>query len=103
MLYAQKVQNTRQNQMSEIQRMRSDGGERSFLLCSNQYAEKLAQMSRPTTRPSTPTIGNVRSSTLLILTPMQSLVSLNNTNNNGMSILNIVSSEKFIVSANSCM
>ncbi|CAF0977618.1 unnamed protein product [Rotaria sordida] len=93
MLYVQQFQHDRQNHSNEYQRLHSKAN-RNFLLCSNKYAEKLTQLSRSTTRPSTPNIGHERTRTLLILTRISSLASLNNTNNNDLSILNIVS-EKF--------
>lgn len=90
MLYLQQFRNSRQNQLNDIQQQRI-GTEHKFLLCSNEYAEKVSHTTRSKIRPTTPSISNVRSRTLLILTPLHSLVSLNNTNNDDTSVLNIVS------------
>ena len=95
MLYVQQFHHDRQNRLNEYRRLRA-AADQNFLLCSNQYAEKL--LSRPTTAASTPNINQerTRANTLLLLTRIQSLVSLNNSNNNDLSVLNIVS-EKFVV------
>ncbi len=90
MLYVQKFQHTRQHHLKDYQRLRT-AADQNFLLCSNQYVDKLAQPSRPTTRASTPTVGQERTGALFILTRIQSLVSLQNNNNHDLSILNIVS------------
>jgi len=101
MLYVQQFHHSRQNHLKEYQRLRS-AADHNFVLCSNQYAEKkLTQLSQPVTRASTPNSGHERTRTLLILTRIQSLVSLNNNNNNDLSILNIVSEKKTDRLANS--
>jgi hypothetical protein len=100
MLYVQQFHHSRQNHLKEYQRLRS-AADHNFLLCSNQYAEKFTHLSQPVTRSSTPNSGYERTRTLLILTRIQSLVSLNNNNNNDLSILNIVSEKKTDCLANS--
>jgi hypothetical protein len=90
MLYVQQFHHSRQDHLNEYQRLRS-AADHNFLLCSNEYAEKVTQLSRPTSRPGTPNGGRERTRTLLILTRIQSLVSLNNNDKNDLSILNIVS------------
>jgi hypothetical protein len=95
MLYVQQFQNSRRNDLQEYQRLRS-AADQNFLLCSNQYAEKLTQLSQPVTRASTPNPSHERARTLLIFTRIQSLVSLKSKSNDDLSMLNIVS-EKYIV------
>jgi hypothetical protein len=90
MLYVRQYQHGRQDHLKEYQRLRSTA-DQNFLLCSNQYADKLTQTSRPSTRPSTPSVSLERTRTVLILTRIPSSISLNNNNNNDLSILNIVS------------
>jgi len=90
MLHVQQFHHARQDHLKEYQRLRA-AADQSFLLCSNQYVEKLTQSSQPTTRATTPNTGHERARALLILTRIRSLVSLNNNNNNDLSILNIVS------------
>ena len=90
MLYVQQFQHTRYPHLQEYQRLRSNA-DQNFLLCSNQYAEKLSRPIRP---PSTPHVGQERSGTLLLLTRIQSLVSLHKRQNHDSSILNIVSVRK---------
>jgi hypothetical protein len=90
MLHVQKFQHTRQHNLKDYERLRS-AADHNFLLCSNQYAEKLSQISQPVTRASTPNVPQERTPTLLILTRIPSLVSLQNKNNSDLSILNIVS------------
>ncbi|CAF2480650.1 unnamed protein product [Rotaria sp. Silwood2] len=88
MLYVQQFQHDRQSHLNEYQRVRS-AVDQNFILCSNKYAEKIKKLSQRTTRSSTPSIGYERARTVLILTRIPSLVSLNNTNNNNLSIVNI--------------
>jgi len=92
MLYVQQFHHTRQSHLKEYERLRS-AADHSFLLCSNQFIEKISRSSpTPPTRASTPNPGQ-RSRTLLILGRIQSLVALNNSNmTTDLSILNIVSS-----------
>jgi hypothetical protein len=96
MLYVQQFQHSRQHQIEEYQRLRS-AADHNFLLCSNQYAEKLKQSSRPGSRATTPNSNPERTRTLLILTRISSSISLNKNNNNELSILNLVSEKKVIV------
>jgi hypothetical protein len=95
MLFVQQFQTDRQNHLQEYQRLRT-AADHNFLLCSKQYADKLTEISRPVTRASTPNLGPERTRTLFILTRISSSISLNNKNNNDLSLLNIVS-EKFVV------
>jgi hypothetical protein len=90
MLYVQRFQHSRQHHLKNYQSLRSSA-DQNFLLCSNQYAEKL---SRPTSRPSIPSGGLGRTPTLLILTRVPSFVSLHNHHDSDLSILNIVSVKK---------
>jgi hypothetical protein len=93
MLYVQRFQHSRQHHLKNYQSLRS-AGDQNLLLCSNQYAEKLSQLSRPTSRPSIPSGGLGRTPTLLILTRVPSFVSLHNHHDSDLSILNIVSVKK---------
>ncbi|CAF1272764.1 unnamed protein product [Adineta steineri] len=95
MLYVQDLQQNRRNNIKEYERLRSSA-DQNFLLCSNQYTEKLSQSSIHT---STPNVNQEGTSTLVLLTRIQSLLSLNNNNNSDLSVLNTVSEErkKFVV------
>lgn len=103
MMYVQRFQHTRQSHLQDLQHQRSDA-DHSFLLCSNQYIEKLSQRSRPTSRPSTSNVGQERTGALFILTRLQSVVSLPKRNHRDLSILNIVSVRKpdCLVNRNYC-
>ena len=96
MLSVQRFRQKRQNYLKEYQRLRS-ATDHNFLLCSNKYAEKLRELSRPTTRPSTSNANLERTRTLLILTRVQPSVPLNNNNNNNnnLSTSNIVSEKVY--------
>lgn len=100
MLYVQQFHHTRYPQLQEYQRLRSTT-DHNFLLCSNQYVEKLSQVSRPIQPTST---SQERNGTLLLLTRIQSLVSLHKRQNHDSSILNIVSVRKpdCLVNRNYC-
>lgn len=90
MLYVQQFQHTRYPQLQEYQRLRSTS-DQNFLLCSNQYAEKISQVSRPSRPSSTVNTGQERNGTLFVLTRIQSLVALHKRQTHDSSILNIVS------------
>ncbi|CAF1344691.1 unnamed protein product [Adineta steineri] len=87
MLYVQDLQSNRRNNIKEYERLRSSA-DQNFLLCSNQYTEKLSQSSIHT---STPNVNQEGTSTLVLLTRIQSLLSLNNNNNSDLSVLNTIS------------
>ena len=90
MLYVQEFQRTRRNQLKEYQRLRS-AADHNFVICSNEYVEKVIDNPQPATRASTPSLGRERSSALLIVARVPSIVSLNSNTNHELSILNIVS------------
>lgn len=94
MMNIQQFQNNRQTQLKDFQRLRQ-GSDRNFLLCSNEYAQKLTQLSRSITRPPPPTPGPQRSSTVLIITRVPASEALNNSKNNDVSIDSV--SENFVL------
>ena len=93
MLNVQHFQHARQSELQDHQRQRSNA-DCSFLLCSNQYVDKVSKHSRPTSRPSTSNVSQERTGALFILTRIQSVVSLQKRHTRDLSILNIVSARK---------
>lgn len=89
-LSSQPSQSSRQNQQNDFRTLRATG-DRNFLLCSHQYAQKITDTTRATTRVSTPGPSSERARTLLVLTRVPSLVSLKNINDTDMSSSNAVS------------
>ena len=96
MLYVQEFQRTRRNQLSEYQRLRS-AADLNFVICSNEYVEKVIDHPPPVTRPTTPSLARERSSALLIVASVPSIVSLNSNTNHELSVLNIVSRENVLL------
>ena len=90
MSYVQQFQQPRRNHSKESQRPGS-AANHNFFLCSNEYAEKVHEQSRPVTRGATPSVGRERARAVVIVTRVPSISTSNSNTNDDLSILSIVS------------